>query len=294
MKTKFFLILLTLVTPFFLQANTSFPDQIVKSSYKDVKLITEVTEKGQKISGIALKYEGNILSGKGLGSLYQVEVKLDNKSLGYRHIIDAYTQEGVNQQNKLGIGDTVFLVLDKEDKFAEPYELEQANTEPMRFRAVDPKGKIIEKQIVQSNKIPHFYGDRLQYVINQVGLIKLTNGKTIGENTISVGATRENVINPIIDQFQSKKISLNSENNFMNYRFYKPNIENNSKYPLVVFLHGSGQVGSDNIAHLLSSRGAVSVLDYSPSFILAPQYQTVFDPFDDVTKRTKRRNSLAN
>ncbi|MFC0309744.1 alpha/beta hydrolase-fold protein [Gallibacterium trehalosifermentans] len=284
MKFTSLLFLPFLVMPLFIQANTTIPDEIKNGSFKAVKLITQVTEKGQKISGIALQYEADILSGKELAGLYQVEVQLDNKVLGHRHIVDAYTQQGITQQNDVAIGDTVFLVLDKEDKFADSYELEQANTEPMNFRAIDAQGTPITKQVVQSNKVPKFYGNRLQYVIKQKGLLKLTNSKTVGERHITVSASSENVVNPIIDRFQSKQVSLNTKENYLNYRVYIPDLEKNRKYPLVIFLHGSGQVGSDNIAHLLSSRGAISVLDYSPSFIVAPQYQTVFDPFDDVTK----------
>lgn len=234
-----------------------------------------------------LQYEGNLLSGKELGDLYQIEVKLDDKVVGERHIVDAYTQKDLHQNGQFGLGNTVFIALDKKDKFSDPYELEQANKEPMTFRAKDTDGKIIEKQIVQSNKIPHFYGDRLKYVIKQKGLIKLVDGTTVGENSIEVAAIPKNLIDPIIDRFQPGKVSINSADNVLNYRLYKPEIEHKGKYPLIVFLHGSGQLGADNIAHLLSSRGAISVLDYSPSFIVAPQYKTVFDPFDDFKKGQK-------
>lgn len=56
----------------------------------------------------------------------------------------------------------------------------------------------------------------------------------------------------------------------------------NQRYPLTIFLHGSGQLGSDNIAQLLSSKGAIATLQHEQGFVLAPQYASVFDPFDDV------------
>lgn len=264
------------------------PDKIYQSTHpNNAKLITEVTETGQKITGITLQYEDELLLGKNLSNLYQVEVKLDNKSLGYRNILDAYTQKDFRLKNKPEIGNTVFLVLDPRDTISGTYELETVNKEPMTFLAKDKAGSIITKQIVQSNKIPHFYGDRLRYTIEQKGLIKLSNGKTISPNITEVTAESKNVENIIVDKFQSKKVYIDNPNNYLNYRLYSPNRMKGKKNPLVIFLHGSGQIGNDNIAHLLSSRGAISILDYSSSFVLAPQYQSVFDPFDDKNKGQK-------
>ncbi|MCT8623656.1 phospholipase, partial [Glaesserella parasuis] len=58
-------------------------------------------------------------------------------------------------------------------------------------------------------------------------------------------------------------------------------------YPLIIFLHGSGQVGKDNIAHLLSSKGAIATLQYEDGFVLAPQYDSVFDSFDNYSMGSK-------
>jgi poly(3-hydroxybutyrate) depolymerase len=63
----------------------------------------------------------------------------------------------------------------------------------------------------------------------------------------------------------------------MPYRLFIPSGYNaNNNYPLVLFLHGAGERGTDNNAHITSSRGAYLWADPSnqaahPCFVLAPQ-----------------------
>lgn len=60
------------------------------------------------------------------------------------------------------------------------------------------------------------------------------------------------------------------------YRLYFPEIENNKKYPLVVFLHGAGERGNDNIKQITANGGATvwassQVQQENPCYVLAPQ-----------------------
>jgi predicted peptidase len=61
----------------------------------------------------------------------------------------------------------------------------------------------------------------------------------------------------------------------INYRLYKPeNIENNKKYPLIIFLHGAGERESDNKSQLRWCVG--EIIDHmqknnEPSYVIAPQ-----------------------
>jgi len=63
----------------------------------------------------------------------------------------------------------------------------------------------------------------------------------------------------------------------MPYRLFIPSGYNaNNSYPLVLFLHGAGERGTDNNVHIMSSRGANLWADPSnqashPCFVLAPQ-----------------------
>lgn len=62
------------------------------------------------------------------------------------------------------------------------------------------------------------------------------------------------------------------------YRFYVPeNLESGKRYPMVVFFHGAGEAGTDNLVQLTAYEGAlVWVRDQldgtgEPCFVLAPQ-----------------------
>ena len=63
----------------------------------------------------------------------------------------------------------------------------------------------------------------------------------------------------------------------MPYRLFVPTGYNaNTSYPLVVFLHGAGERGTDNNAHIESSRGAKLWAETAnqasyPCFVIAPQ-----------------------
>ncbi|MGB9614993.1 MAG: alpha/beta fold hydrolase, partial [Fervidobacterium sp.] len=60
------------------------------------------------------------------------------------------------------------------------------------------------------------------------------------------------------------------------YRIFSPNIKPGEKYPLVVFLHGAGERGTDNRKHITANEGATTWVkeDFQkrhPCFVLAPQ-----------------------
>ena len=80
----------------------------------------------------------------------------------------------------------------------------------------------------------------------------------------------------LADKFLSDSAQWNGLT--LNYRLYVPNdLEPNQKYPLVMFLHGGGERGSDNEVQLLANDGAVIwVRDQEENpelkcFVLAPQ-----------------------
>lgn len=78
--------------------------------------------------------------------------------------------------------------------------------------------------------------------------------------------------------FSSKShANANIANYSMPYRLFVPTGYNaNTSYPLVLFLHGAGERGTDNNSHLESSRGAKLWAETAnqasyPCFVLAPQ-----------------------
>ncbi|TYA29759.1 phospholipase [Aggregatibacter actinomycetemcomitans] len=245
----------------------------------NIILLAEVTSSGQKITGLALEYEDYVLSSSDLRNTYQVFTLLERQEQP-RTIIRAYVNNLPEKTPQAKSGKFVIIEFDDRDTNANLYSLIIDNKNPMKFRAKDQSGHIIEIEKVQSTKIPQYYDEKLVYKIKQIGYVKLSNGKTIDRNEVIQNAERKNVRTLFIDDFSEQVVALN-ENNLLKYRFYRPHLTEHKKYPLTIFLHGSGQVGSDNIAHIISNKGAISTLQYEPGFVLAPQYNTIFDPFDD-------------
>ncbi|WP_439327841.1 alpha/beta hydrolase-fold protein [Lonepinella sp. BR2357] len=250
-------------------------------------LLAEITAQGQKVNGVALEYEDNILSGNDLRKTYQIYTAVDSQEKQARTILRAYVNDRPELTAHPHAGKFVVIELDEQDRNADLYMLKTENDKPMSFRAKDDSGKIVLVEKTQATKVPEYYGDRLTYYIEQTGFLKLTNGKTLEHTQIQQTAVKSRVKTPFLDQFVAKQVTGKNPDNQLAYQLYVPEMEANRKYPLTIFLHGSGQVGTDNLAHLLSSLGAIATLPYEQGFVLAPQYSTVFDPFDDVNKGQK-------
>lgn len=255
-----------------------------KAEKTEPLILAEITAQGQKVTALALEYEDNILSGSDLRSLYQVQTSLDNQEKQSRSIIRAYVNNQATKTHQPQAGKFVIIELDDRDKNADLYSLKTENDTPLKFRSKDKHGNIIETEKVQANRVPQFYQERLTYHIQQTGYLKLTNGKTLDKGELNQSAVKNKVKTAWVDDFGAGQVSLNGPDNKLHYRIYTPSVQADKSYPLTIFLHGSGQVGQDNLAHLLSSKGAIATLEYEQGFVLAPQYQTLFDPFDDVKK----------
>jgi predicted esterase len=70
------------------------------------------------------------------------------------------------------------------------------------------------------------------------------------------------------------KITYNKHDKFINLRLLKPQQLSKEKYPLVVFLHGSGERGSDNEAQLKNAVLAFAETDFQakyPCYVAVPQ-----------------------
>lgn len=256
-----------------------FPASLL-ANVKNASFIADVTPKGAKITAVALEYEDNILSGSDLRQLYQVETSLNQEIHQNRTLLKAYVNNAPKISYQSQNGKYVILELDDRDNNADFYSLKTENSQPIEFKAKNAKGEIIATKKVQSNKVPQFYQDKLSYLIKQTGNLKLTNGKTLPPSDINLPAKREHITINYIDEFSTGEVSLLNAENKLLFRFYKPQIVKDKKYPLTLFLHGSGQVGKDNLAHLLSSKGAISTLQYEDGFVVAPQYSSIFDAFD--------------
>jgi predicted peptidase len=127
--------------------------------------------------------------------------------------------------------------------------------------------------------------------VNDVGIINLPNGKHIAisvfvSNSSEKFETNEKIIaeisKAVFDYFTAesntyfeKHLSISKTNDTLPYRLLSPLNENSSiKYPLLVYLHGSGSRGNDNEAPVnkLSSGFTDSLNRINfPCYILVPQ-----------------------
>ena len=78
---------------------------------------------------------------------------------------------------------------------------------------------------------------------------------------------------PAADPLPLDKLVYQDGDKKLPYRLLKPApVEAGKKYPLVIFLHGAGERGSDNEKQLLHGvRGFVENRDQYPCFLIAPQ-----------------------
>ncbi len=100
------------------------------------------------------------------------------------------------------------------------------------------------------------------------------DGSTKKDYTLSV--ERED-IQPVADAFLKFTLSDPSTGLVMPYRLFAPqNLDPSKKYPLVMFLHGGGENGTDNEKQLHGTEGATiwakpAEQAVRPAFVLAPQ-----------------------
>jgi dienelactone hydrolase len=94
--------------------------------------------------------------------------------------------------------------------------------------------------------------------------------------TYMVDVVRED-IGPVVDKFRKLTYADPATGETMGYRLFVPdNYDPARSYPLVLFLHGSGERGSDNEAQLTANQGATiwatpEEQAKHPAFVLAPQ-----------------------
>lgn len=238
-----------------------------------VQLIAENTATGEQINTIAIDYERPLLSGDQLTNNYQITVERHGENWGTRTVQRAYSNDRPERSLSPQAGNYLILELEPNSENAATYAIETANTDPIRVRSKTATGDIVTVEKKQPIKIPKAYGKQLIYHIKQTHLLHTTDGTTLPPNTFSISA--DTAINPLLRHFQAGQ----SPDGSLNYRLYIPPTPQTAPY-LIIFLHGSGQVGEDNLAPLLSSKGATATLNHEQGYVLVPQYRTVFDDED--------------
>lgn len=217
--------------------------QTLESS--NVTLITKVLPYGEVgyavVCDFGDKVDGSQLKAEG----FKVDVTVDNKT-ETRTVTRVYTNDEIALSKESKEGQYVVIELDSEDENAGTIGFDE---ESFLSYINDINYKITQKSDIKTQ------GNKVFKAIDNV------------ENS--------NVVTPIVDEFQ-KLTYEDKSGNTMDYRLFEPKKEDNKKYPLVLFLHGSGERGSDNELQLRGNEGALVWADpeqqeKNPAYVLAPQ-----------------------
>ncbi len=76
-----------------------------------------------------------------------------------------------------------------------------------------------------------------------------------------------------VSRFSAEKF-INKNGDTLQYRYLFPDYDTVRKYPLVIFLHGSGERGNDNVAQLkwgVMNFATDEMMKLHPAFVIAPQ-----------------------
>lgn len=212
----------------------------------NVTLITKVLPYGEVGYAIVCDFGDTVDASQLKPENFKVEATAD-KATKDRTITKVYTNDEIALAKEPKEGQYVVIELDTEDENASTIVFEE---ERFLNHRVEPN-----------------------YTVAQNVDINTKDGKIFksSENKIK----NSNTVTPIVDDF--KKLTYKDQSgNTMNYRLFEPKTEKDKKYPLVLFLHGSGERGSDNEMHMLGNEGALVWADpeqreKNPAYVLAPQ-----------------------
>ncbi|MBJ3791996.1 prolyl oligopeptidase family serine peptidase, partial [Bacillus sp. OA1] len=177
---------------------------------------------------------------------FKVEVDVNGKPQN-RKITKVYTNNKAEVSETSKDGQYVVIELDEADKYASTSTFN-------------------EEKFLSTR-------DNLDYKLTLTKEIKTKKGTNFKvsekKNKIS------NVVTPVVDDFK-QGVFQDASGSKMQYRLFQPKKEPNKKYPLVLFLHGSGERGNDNYMQVVGNEGAVAWANpeqqkKNPAYVLAPQ-----------------------
>jgi len=215
---------------------------------QNTNIITKVMRTGEKVIAVVLEYDLSIDGTQLSKSTFNVRSELEgsrrDSSNSFRTITKIYTN------NSGEIGD-----IDDNGKYI-----------VMELRDEDPNA------ITRPGSFKDSYG--LEYIITQNRSIYSTDGKEI---LIKEPASHTGEINLVRRDFENLKFKKGIKS--INYRFFEPQTKKGKKYPLVLFLHGIGETGTDNEVHLVANQGATiwaepENQEKNPCYVIAPQAST--------------------
>lgn len=221
------------------------------SEAKNMTVITEPFPDGQRITGVAIKYEQKIKN----DALDVSDFAVDGRTICRVYANDeaAFTKEGKD-------GNFVIIRLSSQDKECQTVKRPERPKRPKGQGGPGGPGglinlsssrKKIELTVSQNKEITAVSGEKIAGFLEQ---------KTTGESNI------------IVDEFRQFEL------NGMEYSLFIPkNYDATQKYPLVMFIPDATGKGDDPRISLEQGNGAVNFAkerdqEIHPAFVLSPQY----------------------
>jgi len=220
---------------------------------RSIKIITETRPLGPVVSAVVVEYNDIISPEKVSPSIYEVKANRLNEfggDLGNRNITRVYTNNRPVQTDTTTPGKYVIIELYTQD----------------------PNALVLfHKEIVEGG-FNYLYD--LEYTVLQKENIESSEGSIIAAGVISGGER----VDPVADKFKTS--IYKNHNKELPYGLALPdNYDHAKEYPLVLYLHGAGERGNNNLVNIPANKGSIlwaedSLQAENPCFVLAPQCPT--------------------
>lgn len=244
------------------------------------RLLARITPAGARITTVCVDMGAALLGCRDLARSFALTLRTGEGEETPLQIARAYTRVDASTGEATGGRYVVFELAGLDEHLPQPYRFVQGNTEPMLFHEYAADGTIVQAPRVQATSTPEPLGDALVVTITRTAAVVRADDTFLDESTWQITAAPDSLAELDLDGFEEGSIAAQrGSDNLLRYRLRRP-ADRRGRAPLVLFLHGSGQVGTDNLAQVLSSRGAVGMLDHEDAYVIAPQAPAVFDAFD--------------
>ena len=232
---------------------------------KDVSAVTKVFGDGEKLSAVTLAYNKTLAA-----SL----VSKDDYSVDSRNIQKIYVSATPNLGDGEAFGKYVIIEL-------EPLAMVDSSVDP---HPEDKEARAKRNAMGVSGPTLGSKGNPkpikpITAKISQIKEIKAQNGEICApQKDLISSSTRRLVIENFVQDVYKDPSQNDAE---LMYNLYIPkSIDKDKRYPLVLFMHDAGTVSPEIKATLSQGLGAVAWADplwqdEHPSFVLAPQYDTI-------------------
>jgi len=222
--------------------------------------VQEVFDWGTGTTKVVVRVDKVLTSGSVSWNMFEVYVKRSDKRLqnpllneGQRKVMDAYVSDELG--NKVDKGDCIAIVMETRPDLSISSAL---------------------------NYVPNSGGNNWvqeEYTITQVKDIKASDGTIISD---IVAMKLDRTFRPQIDRFTFGSEFYRDERNgaiTLTYASYEPEIKTNDKSPLIIWLHGGGEGGTDPTIPLAANKSVNFASDevqkiFGGAYVLVPQTPT--------------------